>query len=315
MKTAPSGTATFLNSGARIGFRADLITVTLQDGSTRYRWTTCEASIVSGGNTFLAGDGANAPIVKASPFRQSSRSPEGGLVIDTMDLTLTPGAFVINGKGMGQLAREGYFDGARIQRDHLVGPDAQTAIANGPIANLYEGRIGQMSPAGAQFTLRSKSELVALNVMLPRYKLQGSCGNVVYDADCGLSRATFTIAGTASGTPTTTSIATTTAGIIAKATNWFKLGVLTFTSGALNGTRVDVQGYVLSGGTGTFTLAIPLASAPLAGDTFTVYPGCPRTRPACAAFPNAIGVTNNLANLPTGAYRGFPLIPSPESGS
>jgi uncharacterized phage protein (TIGR02218 family) len=310
MKTAPSGTLAFLNSGARIGFRADLITVTLQDGTTKYRWTTCERSIVSGGNTFLAGDGLNAPIIKASPFKQSSR-----LSIDTMDLTLTPGGFVIGGKGMGQLAREGYFDGSRIQRDHLVGPDYQTAVANGPIDSLYEGRIGQMSPAGPRFTLRSKSELVALNVMLPRYKLQATCGNVVYDADCGISRAAFTVAGTASGTPTVISIATTSAAVIAKATNWFKLGVLTFTSGALNGTRVDVQGYVLSGGTGTFTLAIPLSVAPLAGDTFAVYPGCPRTRAACAAFPNAIGVTNNLASLPTGAYRGFPFIPNPESGS
>jgi len=148
--------------------------------------------------------------------------------------------------------------------------------------------------------LRVKSSLNELNQVLPKFLIQPACGYAVYDVNCGLSRAAFTLTGTASGVPTTTTVPTATAGLTAKAAGYFDLGVLAFTSGTLNGTRRSIQSWAGN----VFTLGIPLPSAPAAGDGLSVYPGCHRTKADCgpAKF-------NNLV-----AFRGYPHVPSPEAG-
>jgi uncharacterized phage protein (TIGR02218 family) len=298
MRSAPGGLVTFLANN-RAAYRADLIKLTLLD-ATVYRWTTAEMPLVVGGNTFQPA-GANGPLVKRGPYSQSAR-----LTIDTLDLTLTGGSFTINGKSLSLLATQGYFDGARIQVDHLIGSDLPSAVAYGPIPSFFEGRIAGMDPDGPALILRAKSELESLNILLPKFPLQPMCGNAVYDASCGLNRATFTVSGAAaSGTLTTLQVQTTNATIIAKANGYYNLGVLKFTSGTLSGSRRAVQGFTVSGGTATFTLALPFASAPIAADQFSVYPGCDRSKLQCGAA--------KFNNLPQ--FRGYPHIPAAESGA
>lgn len=293
MKTAPGGLVTWLPAN-NVAYRADLITLTLIDGSTKYRWTTADVSLTVGGFTWLTA-GASAPLVQRGPFSQSAR-----LSIDTLDITLVGGGYTINGKTLGQLAREQYFRGARLQLDHLIGADIASALGFGPITSFFEGRVATVEPSGTAVVLRVKSELVALNVSLPKFLLQPACGNVVYDATCSLNRASFTLTGAASGTPTTKTVPTTTAGITAKAAGYFDLGVIQFTSGTNNGLRRAIQSWASN----TFTLALALPAAPAAGDTFSVYPGCDRKRATC------LNRFNNLAH-----YRGFPHIPAPEAGA
>jgi uncharacterized phage protein (TIGR02218 family) len=297
MRTMPGPLKTWLDSNS-VSYFADTYLITLLDGSTIYRWTSADVDLVISGQTFRS-QGANGPLIQRGSYNQSAR-----LTVDTLDLTLVGGVYLIGGKTLPQLAVQGYFDGARVQVDHLIGPDLPGALALGVLPKFFEGRVAAMDPNGAQVALQLKSELESLNVLLPRFMLQPACGNAVYDANCGLVRATFTIAGTATG-GTTTTVTSTSAAIIAKATGYFDLGVLAFTSGALNGSRRAVKASVLATGVTTFTMALPFASAPANGDTFTVYPGCHRDKNDCGASK-----FNNLAQ-----HRGYSHIPTSEAGA
>lgn len=276
-----------------VAWRGDTILLTLADGVTVFRWTTADLPLAIGGHVFYSG-GANAPLVQRSQYTQNSK-----LTVDTLDITLTGGGFTINGQTLPQLGVAGYFRGARVQVDHYFGDNPAHAISLGGVGSFFEGRVGQVEPHGPNLILHLNSELIALNILLPKFVLAPSCGNAVYDQGCALSRAAFTLSGAASGTPTARTIATTSAALTAKAAGYFSLGVLRFTSGANNGKARAVKAW---DGT-TFTVQLPFPVAPAAADTFTVYPGCDRTESTC------LFTFNNLAN-----YRGYSHIPSSESG-
>ena len=304
MKTLPGGLAAWLASNVP-AWRGDLITLTLIDGATKYRWTTADTSITTGGFTWTAA-GPSAPLVTRGAFSQSAR-----LTIDTLDVTLVGGSFAINGKTLGQLAREQYFRGARLQLDHLVGPDLPGALAFGPIASFFEGRVALVEPAGPAVVLRIKSELSSLNVLLPKFLLGPPCGNTVYDSNCALNRATFTDTGTVSSGTTVSHIQSTTAAIIARPAAYYNLGVITFTSGANNGLRRAIQAFSVAGGIASIDLALPFPVAPAIADAFSIYPGCDLKRATCANSNSAVGPAfNNLVH-----WRGYPKTPNPESGA
>lgn len=300
MRTASAGLQAWLAAN-NAAWRADLITLTAVDG-TVYRWTTADGDIAYAGNLFRTA-GFYGPVVQRGGYSNAAR-----LTIDTLDLTLTGGGFQILGKPIPQQGVLGYFDGGRVKVDHLIGAGPNQAIAGisnggiggGVIPSFFEGRVAQVEPKEPSLLLRLKSELFVLNQLLPRFPLQPQCGNAVYDANCGLSRAAFTLSGAASGTPTKTNVPTASAALTAKAAGYFDLGVLKFISGKNNGVRRAVTHW---DGT-NFALALPFPFTPLAGDTFTVYPGCDRSRARC------LSPFNNLAQ-----YRGYPHIPAPEAGS
>lgn len=277
-----------------VAWRGDLLTLTLQDGTTVYRWTTADLPLTLGGHTFLTG-GANAPLLKRSQYVQNA-----GLTIDTLDLTLTGGGFQIGGKTLPQLGVAGYFNGARVKVDHLFGDNPGHALTLGGADSFFEGRVGQVEVQGPNLILHLNSELIALNVQLPKFVLAPSCGNVVYDANCGLSRAAFTDVGAASGVPTKTTVPTTSVAVTARAADYYDLGVLRFTSGVNNGLARAVKAWSGS----VFTMMLPFPAAPTAGDTFTVYPGCNRSEANCGT------PFNNLVQ-----FRAFPHIPSTDAGA
>jgi hypothetical protein len=296
----PAALKTWLDAGNQAKYWSDLITLTLADGVTVYRWHSGDTSVVYLGNTYWQA-GVNAPAARRGQYNQGCRG-----TIDTMDVQLLEDQgdtkYLINGKALPLLAAQGFFDGgARLQIDYLLGPDLQTALFWGPIPKLFEGRIAGLDPAGSGVTLRAKSEIEALNILLPKFPLQPQCGNAVYDANCGLSRAAFTLTGTASGVPTKTTIPTASGALTAKAAGYFELGVLSFTSGPNAGSRRAVQLWTAN----TFTVSLPFNSTPAAGDAISVYPGCDRSKLQCGPA--------KFTNLPQ--YRGFPHIPAPEAGA
>lgn len=291
MRNAGASLISYLSTHA-VSHRADLYTVTLVDG-TVFRWTSWDADLVMGGNTFtrmgaVVGD-KPLPLLTRSRVKQSSR-----LKVSTLDVTLK-GPSWINGTLVAQLATGGYFDGGRMLVEHLIMPmPGDTSLGT---FILFEGGIAYGEPAGGSAVLRVKCELEKLNLLLPRNLVQPGCNNVLYDANCGISKAAYTVSGSvASATYTTiTAVAGTVTGY---ANNWFNLGVIRFTSGALNGQRYAVRTWTSP----AFTMALPLTTLPAAGDTFVVFPGCDRTRARCLA----------LANL--SHYRGYPHVPAAEGG-
>lgn len=282
MKSAPQAVRDGLMNTPMV-WRADLITITPVVGSALH-WTTLDLAMVTGGVTY-----APSGIVRRT-LRQAI-FPE----IDTFELAVA-GTVQINGRAIARRALEGYFDEAAIQVDHIVMP-APGDISWGVIPKWFEGQISEVDPESTEVRLTAKGEAERLNLTtLPRYLFQPSCGHTVYDANCGLSRAALTTTGTVQGSTTVRTFSSTVTGHV---NDYYNLGVVAFTSGALAGERRPVRDYTQSGG--VFVLDFPLLSAPAAGDAFSVYPGCDRKWTTCR---------DKFGN--TAAFRGFPRIPAPD---
>jgi uncharacterized phage protein (TIGR02218 family) len=298
MKTAPAGVVSYLSTLTGTtppGFRCDLVTVTLLD-TTVIRWCTADADLTVAGNVY-AGNG----II----LGRGNRHDTSQLQVDGIELQLA-GQAQISGVSVALRAVQGYFDDGRVQVDHLVGPDPATAISFGPIKALWEGRVAGIDPDAGIVRMQLASDLEQLSVeQLPKFVYGPNCSHAVYDANCALNKATFTLVGAASGVPTTTAIPTTSAALTVKPAGYFNLGVLSITSGTLSGSRRAVKAW---DGT-TFTPAIPFLSAPAAGDGLSVYPGCSRTKLDCAPVGSG-GKFNNLVN-----FRGFVHIPISEGAN
>jgi uncharacterized phage protein (TIGR02218 family) len=296
-KIAPAGVSTFLASlpgRTSPAWRSDLVSVTLLDG-TILRWTTADLNLVVGGNTYLAK--SSTPFLSRGNRRETSQ-----LQVDGISVNLA-GAALLSGQTVCRRANDGYFDDARVQIDHLVGNDPAHAISLGPIMAWWEGKVAGVDPAPDVVRLGLASDLEQLGVaQLPQFRFGPACLHAVYDLNCTLNKATFTLTGTASGVPTTTTVPTASAALTAKAAGYFNLGVLVFTSGALTGVRRAVKSWTSN----TFTLYLPLPSAPAAGDAISVYPGCARTKLDCGPTGSG-GKFNNLVN-----FRGFVHVPISE---
>ncbi|MCE2926465.1 MAG: DUF2163 domain-containing protein [Rickettsiales bacterium] len=78
----------------------------------------------------------------------------------------------------------------------------------------------------------------------------------------------------------------------------FSFGVITFTSGANQGLSIEVKEYVLSGGSGKITCALPMPFNLLAGDSYQLIKGCDKTAKTCHER------YDNIIN-----YRGEPSVP------
>jgi uncharacterized phage protein (TIGR02218 family) len=216
------------------------------------------------------------------------------------------GAALLSGQTVVRRANDGYFDDARVQIDHLVGNDPAHAISLGPVKAWWEGKVAGVDPAPDVVRLGLASDLEMLGItQLPKFLYGPACMHAVYDANCTLNKATFTLTGTASGVPTTTTVPTASVALTAKAAGYFNLGVLVFTSGALTGVRRAVRDW----SSNTFTLYLPLPSAPAAGDAISVYPGCARTKLDCGPTGSG-GKFNNLVN-----FRGFVNVPIGEGAN
>jgi uncharacterized phage protein (TIGR02218 family) len=307
MKTAPGALTAWLALGGnnREVWRADLVSVFLRGNATAtpdYVWTTWDRDLTVAGTKYLTYPGG--PLVRRGSYSQN-RFP----TIDTLDMVIGGAGFLVAGKAIGLQAATGYFDGARVRVDHILMPSPGD-VSLGPITGFFEGRVSGVEPQGTDVRMRLKSEVVTLSVKLPRFLIQSQCMNGVYDANCAASlggtaamRATFSVTGAiVTGSPTTTTFTTSNATIQGKATGFYALGVLTFTSGANVGLKRSVLASTT--GTGSIVLAQPLPVATAPGDTFTIYPGCDHSRAWC---------NTTFGNL--SQWRGYPHVPSTEGGA
>jgi uncharacterized phage protein (TIGR02218 family) len=171
---------------------------------------------------------------------------------------------------------------------------------------LFSGLVTEVITGGLKAQIKIDSHLYTLDLKIPRNLYQHLCNHVLYGQGCGLNGANYAVAGTAQAGSTIFQIV---ANLVAQASlpaplpaNYFGLGKLQFTSGALQGTWIGIQTQVVAGGTVTFILTPPLLAAAAPGDAFTAWPGCDRALSTCQ------NKFNNVGN-----FRGFPWIPVPET--
>lgn len=282
-ETSAGALLALLNSSDAFA-KADVFTWTFNDGSV-LRTTSADIALTFGGNTYDS----------CLPSMERTKvTNKVGLEVDSMDITVSPASTdTIGGMTWQTASRLGYLDGATVLVETAYIQTWPTVVGT---MNVFQGRVSDIYPerTAIKVTVKDSLELLAQN--FPRNVYQSVCLRTVYDAGCGVTRASFTFTGTivSSPAPTTTSFKTGNA----QAAGYFDQGVVTFTSGANNGLKRTIKSY---DGAGGFTFALPLPVAPATGDTISAFAGCDKTLATCRAkFSN------------DGKFRGFPWVPTPE---
>lgn len=217
-----------------------------------------------------------------------------GTDVDQQQITLSAtGAYTLNGVPWLTAIKNGILDGAFLGRYIVFLNGVTLADAAAPIGTLlmFKGRIGQVDQVGrttAKITVNS--DLVLLDMNMPRNLYSPACTHVLFDAGCGLNAADFTFSG-AVGAGATDAFIPWEFGSSA-----YSQGRIVFTSGVNDGITANIK----AGSSAGLQLSYPLDEPCATGDTFTASFGCDHTMSTCTAK------FNNLVN-----FRGFPFIPPP----
>lgn len=262
---------------------ADLYTITTIGGQS-FRYTSYDYDLTYGGNVFSASDA----ILERSSVRFVI-----GVEVDTLDLTIRASeGNLLSGTPLLQAIHNGGLDGSRVRLERVfMGTPGDTSA--GAIL-LFEGRTADIECSRTMAQLKVNSDLELLNIQMPRNLYQPGCIHNLYDAGCALSKSSWAVAGSISSVLNYNQIASG----LTQADGFFDNGVILFTSGSNVQVRKTVKKYV----GGSFTFSTPFKVLPLAGDTFTAYPGCDKSQSTCGTkFSNVVH------------FRGFPYIPIPET--
>lgn len=285
MKTAGAGLITHLSTGQQFR-RAELWTFTLADGTVA-RFTTLDVAVTVGADTWAA----DGPVLS----RPSSRLVAGGEV-DEFEITVEPGAAdTIGGLPWALAARRGVLRHGRVLIERAYMP-TWGDVSLGKLF-VMGGRMAEIGGSASEIRITVRSDLELLNVNVPVELVQPSCRHTLFDAGCTLSAAAFDVAATvAAGSTVGTLLAT-----LSEATDWFSLGRVVFNDGPNAGSSRQIKKHT-SGAPDSLVLALPLFSAPVTGNSITLYPGCDRLQATCGTkFSNEVN------------FGGAPYVPQPET--
>lgn len=252
----------------------DLYKVTRADGQV-FGFCALDTDLIYGGITYAA----------RGAWSASSVSQDTGLTVGNLEIS-----GYLSGDSISQAdAEAGVWDHARVELLRVNYADLTQGAEIIAVGELGEVRMmdGQLVVELRGFLQRLQNEQG--RVFLPTCDLElGSTG----DFKCNVNLANFTFAGTVTAM---TDRAHFTASALAQATDYFRYGVVTWTSGANNGRRMEVKNFTTGG---IFELQIPMSSAIAIGDGFNVSAGCDKMFATCKAkFANAVN------------FAGFHLIP------
>ena len=287
MKNASSPLVTFLlNQQTRVF--CDLYTVTLQGGSVLY-WSSAASAITYNSHTYALG-----PRIDDLGMNQKV-----GVQTDNLKFKIYYGpGDTIAGAPIASFIMGLGFDGSIIRVDRAWA-DSWTSMLNNNIVGSFcrfMGRFSEAQDVGeteATILVNSPEEL--LDTSVPAELWSASCLNNFCDANCTLSKATYTASGNVTSVTSATAFKinlTPTAGV-------YNFGYLTFTSGANSGLQRSVQTQDASG---NLSFIAPFPSAPSVGDTFTITQGCDLSLNTC------VNKFSNKAH-----FRGQPFVPLPVS--
>jgi uncharacterized phage protein (TIGR02218 family) len=250
---------------------ARIWTCTRRDGQV-FGFTDHDRSITVGGVGYEPRSGFTASALKsASDFSIDNLELDGLLESDAIT---------------SEDIEAGLWDGATIRFAELNWSDVSMGMNV-----LRDGSIGEIQREGLTYKAELRGKL---------HKLQNNVGRVVTpscDAQLGDSRCTVDIeALRAAGAVTAvTDGRHFTASGFAAYDGYFAFGVLTWVTGANAGMSMEVRAYT---DPGHFELQIEMPHPVLPDDTFTVVPGCDRSKAVC------IAKFNNILN-----FRGFSFVP------
>ena len=184
----------------------------------------------------------------------------------------------------------GRYDNAAVEIWRVNWQDSSQRIL------IRKGSIGEVKRQETAFSAEIRGLAHELNQEQGR-KFQFGCDADLGDARCTIDLTLPAFKGDGAVVSVSDNHAFTASGLGAFAGAWFSGGLLTWTSGANNGSKIEVKRHA-NGTNATLELwhTMPAAIAP--GDNFHVTAGCDKTFPTCKAkFGNGVN------------FRGFPYIP------
>lgn len=157
----------------------------------------------------------------------------------------------------------------------------------------FGGYVDVEGGGGLEMEWKVKSYLQKLNVDYPTRKFYPTCPFGLYDANCGLNIANYTVAGTITQVISKQEIHTN----LSFGDGYYDMGGANFTSGKLIGSSMSVKkSYSASG---RILFIVSLDELPSVGDTFTIYPGCSKTPSVCATkFGNLVAHNRSTPYIP-----------------
>ena len=291
-------------SSGEIGL-TELYDITLATGQT-YHFTGGDGPLT--GISVLTPQGTIGPFNYASGFIivRGKVNQKIGVEAGQLEVSMAPqtdyssGAPTIAGYPIQQAARYGFLNGARFSYNELY---TNPAIGNNLSAvGFFSGLVQEIQADRLAAHLTVEDFLAYLgNQQMPRPLFGVGCFHKIYDAGCTLLKSNFTVSGTLTSVGDSAHFV---ASGMGQPTGYFKLGQLTFASGANAGVSGPVNSFTHPG---AFAMGFPFPVAPSPGDTFTVYPGCDLQQATCSNSNSAVGPAfNNLAH-----FAGEPYTPQP----
>jgi hypothetical protein len=284
---------------------ADAISIYLNDvDGTKLYYTDAQQNFtvppVDGSvmlQTYIAGD----VLISGLKFKASSGSanqggdPSASITVDEQSVTFTPNGnpaspSMINGVPFLQAVGLGRLDAATLLRDrwYFEGPSLKP-VGGIPMFRGITSSIDALTRT--QAVIKVKSEVVLLNIQMPRNLYQPNCQYTVYSTGCGADKTTFVVHDVVGASPTQAFIPWT------SSTAQFSGGEVFFESGP----NINLTRTIRAADTTGLFLAYPLPFLPLAGDDFAAYPGCDRSYTGgCTFFGRQA------------AYRGMQFTPQAE---
>ena len=272
--------------GAQTAFIAELVTITLTDG-TILRYTTGPKDITFSGNAFSSA--GPYPLIGTIGWKV-------GVEVEVLKLELW--ALLTNlveSQAILSAIVQGLFDNASVRVERLFMPTYGDTTAGSVI--LFQGNVSDVPLADAihaEMDVKSCKEL--LNIPLPYRMYQPSCDWPLYGTGCGLAASAFQVSGTLSAGSGQLLLNTN----LTSPDTYFDQGYIIFTSGANTGVKRAIRQYVNAGG--QILLFVPLPNPVVTGDAFNAFPGCDKTQSTCQ------NKFSNLDNFPA-----MPYTPIPEA--
>ena len=283
MKSAGTPLINFLANNTNM-LMADLYTITCRNGQV-LRYTGADINITtSDARLFVCRD-----VLLTGAKMQDTR----GLNVNNSDVTAIPSPTSnINGIPFIQAAVNGVLDRATIKRERVFMPTwGDTSLGT---VTIFLGEITDVEPTRTNVVLKCKDLTNLLNIQMPLRQFQPNCSWTFGDSNCTINRSALAMTYSVTAGSTAQIIncnATTGAG-------FYNQGVIKFTSGLNAGLSKTVKSWV----PGQATLVSNMAAIPSIGDTFTLTPGCDKTKTTCQ---------NTYSNLIH--FGGEPDVPVPET--
>lgn len=300
MKTASTELKNILATGQYV--QADCYEFSLLGGGV-LRYTSYDTPIELDGDTFATGG-------ETGPFfdRDGNRArviQRLGLEVDELVFDVIPGDATIGSLSFLAACRMGMFDGATfvMRRAILAEPPARPlfppVVPAAGAVTWFAGRVGPVDASRSMATFRIASYTELLNINLPRNLYQAGCVNTLGDDACGVDLDSYAATVTVLTGSTQSAINLTSAA----AAGYYSQGKVVFNDGPNAGYWRMIKAFT-AGAPAQITLMPALPSAPVIGNSITIYPGCNKDWSdgnGCVKFANQA------------RFRGTPDVPTAET--